>query len=94
MATFTVSHEEDCARRTKSGKPSKLRTSLNKSIQETLSNISADWLSSWCAQSTAFYLDIPNKNVIDTTHNTSSDGKSSRECASFEVHKLQAGGPL
>ena len=42
MATFTVSHEEDCARRTKSGKPSKLRTSLNKSIQEALSNISAD----------------------------------------------------
>ena len=42
MASFTVSHEEDCAHRTKSGKPSKLRTSLNKSIQEALSNISAD----------------------------------------------------
>ena len=42
MATFTVSHEEDCAHRTQSGKHSKLRTSLNKSIQEALSNISAD----------------------------------------------------
>jgi len=42
MATFIVSHEEGCTCRTKSGKPSKLRTSLNKSIQEALSSISAD----------------------------------------------------
>ena len=59
-------------------------------LQNRKKSGSFSWLSSWCIQSTAFFLDIPNKNLVDTSCRTTSDGKSRRENASIEVHSCWA----